>query len=602
MLRRFKWGVLSLALVLALLATTVDARQRSQSLTMATVNDSQWEAQRKPSASFLVKLQVLLDRAHASPGEIDGNLGENTRKAIAAFREMKALEPNEHVDEQLWRLLSENDSEAALVTYKITDKDTAGPFSKKIPEDFRKKAAMERLGYTSPEELLAEKFHMSQELLRKLNPGASFDEAEQEIVVANVEREALPRKISRIEVDADKQRVKAYDKDNNIVAVYPATVGSEDRPTPKGEFKVTDIAENPVYHYDPALHLRGVHVEEKLNIPPGPNNPVGAVWINLSAEGYGIHGTPDPDKISKAASHGCIRLTNWDALELARHVSKGTPVVIGEGEKTGELQLPSQGSQQMGLSLVATDVTPLPERNPARTGAPPQQTPPPPGEVATLPWTETEITVAKAECAEALSSATLDYEALPPIKEGLCGAPAPILLKSLGSDPKVAIDPPATVTCALAKALSAWLNETVQPEANALFHSPVVKLYAASYACRNRNGGADQPLSEHALANAVDISDFVLASGEQIAVVESWPNGPATPPLPLPNPGRLSSETFKMQRVSVSSVDRERDFLKFVHDEACKTFGTVLGPNADEAHKNHFHVDMKERRGASFCQ
>jgi hypothetical protein len=219
-----------------------------------------------------------------------------------------------------------------------------------------------------------------------------------------------------------------------------------------------------------------------------------------------------------------------------------------------------------------------------------------------MPWTDTEIAAAKDQCNETLSSITLDYEPLPPVKEGLCGAPAPILLKSLGSDPKVVVEPPATVTCALAKALSSWLIETVQPEAKALFYSPVVKLHAASYACRNRNGGANQPLSEHALANAVDVSDFVLASGEQIAVVESWPSDLVNPPLPLPNPRRVSSETFKMQRVSVSSVDRKRDFLEFVHDEACKTFGTVLGPDADEAHKSHFHLDMKQRQGASFCQ
>jgi hypothetical protein len=129
------------------------------------------------------------------------------------------------------------------------------------------------------------------------------------------------------------------------------------------------ITENPVYHYDPALHFRGVHVNEKLNIPPGPNNPVGAVWIDLSAEGYGIHGTPDPDKISKSASHGCIRLTNWDALELAKHLSKGTPVLIEEGEKTGGLEAPNQGSQQ----LAATEEPKLPQQNPARGGQPTEQ-------------------------------------------------------------------------------------------------------------------------------------------------------------------------------------------------------------------------------------
>ena len=317
-------------------AQNLEARQQSHGPTMASINEAEWHDSVKPSASLLVKLQILLDRAHASPGVIDGKHGENSRKAIVAFGEMNGLESTEQVDEQVWRMLTKS-SEAALVTYEITDKDIAGPFPKEIPEGFHKKAAMEHLGYTRPEELLAEKFHMSQDLLRKLNPGASFHEAGQDIVVANVQRESLPHKIARVEVDADKQRVKAYDKDNNIVAIYPATVGSEDRPSPKGDFKVTGIAENPVYHYDPALNLRGVHVEEKLDIPPGPNNPVGAVWISLSAEGYGIHGTPDPDKISKAASHGCIRLTNWDALELARHLSKGTPVVIEEGEKTGGL-------------------------------------------------------------------------------------------------------------------------------------------------------------------------------------------------------------------------------------------------------------------------
>ena len=187
---------------------------------------------------------------------------------------------------------------------------------------------MDRLGYTSPPELLAEKFHMSQELLRKLNPGASFDKEGEEIVVANVERDSLSGKISRIKVDATRQRVEAYGESDKLVAIYPATVGSEDRPTPKGEFKVMKISENPVYHYDPSHNFRGVHVDEKLDIPPGPNNPVGAVWIDLSAEGYGIHGTPDPDKISKSVSHGCIRLTNWDAVRVAQMTKVGMEVIF----------------------------------------------------------------------------------------------------------------------------------------------------------------------------------------------------------------------------------------------------------------------------------
>ncbi len=578
--------------LLALPASALAARQRSPSLTLGSVNDATWQEQAKPSTALLVKLQVLLDRAHASPGEIDGTLGENTRKAIAAYAEMKGLGSTEQVTEEVWHAITESETEPALVSYKITEKDTHGPFSKKIPEDFRAKASMDRLGYTSPRELLAEKFHMSQELLRKLNPVASFDKEGEEIVVANVERDSLSGKISRIKVDATRQRVEAYGEGDKLVAIYPATVGSEDRPTPKGEFKVTKITENPVYHYDPALHLRGVHVDEKLDIPPGPNNPVGAVWIDLSAEGYGIHGTPDPDKISKSASHGCIRLTNWDALTLAKHLSKGTPVPIEEGEKTGELAAPNQSSQQ----LAGIEESPLPERSPVARGS--EQTPLAPGQMTLIPWTETEIAEAKGKCSEALSSLTLNYEPLPPIKEGLCGAPAPILLKSISRDPEVALDPPATVTCNLAKALSAWLNESVQPQAKSLFNSSVTKLHIGSYTCRNRNGGAEQPLSEHALANAIDISDFVLTSGERIAVVESWPSGP---PLPMPNPGRVSS-TPSVKRVSISLDDPDRAFLKSVRDDACGIFGTVVGPGADEAHKSHLHLDMKERRGGSFCQ
>ena len=231
----------------------------------------------------------------------------------------------------MWRTLTKDDTEAVLVSYTISAKDVAGPFIEKVPSDYREKANLKRLAYTSAEELLAEKFHMSEALLRQLNPGVAFDQAGTEIVVASVQREDLPRKIARVEVNAAEQRVRAYDKDDRVVAIYPATVGSGERPSPEGEFKVTAVAENPTYNYDPSLNLRGVDVQEKLELPPGPNNPVGVVWIALSAKGYGIHGTPEPEAVSKRASHGCIRLTNWDALELAKHVSRGTPVSISGG-------------------------------------------------------------------------------------------------------------------------------------------------------------------------------------------------------------------------------------------------------------------------------
>jgi lipoprotein-anchoring transpeptidase ErfK/SrfK len=356
--------------------SSLDARQQAAELSITGINEAEWQDEVKPSTALLVKLQILLDRAHASPGVIDGTLGENTRKAIAAFSELKGLKPTEQLDEQLWRALVGANSEASLIPYKITEKDTRGPFSKKIPEDYREKAAMDRLGYTSPEELLAEKFHMSEDLLRKLNPGASLDKPGEEILVANVEHDSLPGKIARVEVDAKQQRLKAFTGESQLVAIYPATVGSEDRPSPKGEFEVTKITEDPVYNYDPALQLRGVKVNEKLTIPPGPNNPVGAVWIDLSAEGYGIHGTPDPEQVSKAASHGCVRLTNWDALQLARHLSSGSSVVIHDGQKTGALQTPSGDSQRTGSILAAADAISLPDRH----SAPKEETPSSPGQ------------------------------------------------------------------------------------------------------------------------------------------------------------------------------------------------------------------------------
>lgn len=312
-----------------------------------SVNNAEWR-RGSPSASLLVRLQVLLDRAHASPGQIDGNRGENTRKAVAAFRDMRGLGAGEQIDEELVRTLTNNDGEPALVAYTITDNDVAGPFIEKVPDDFREKASLKHLSYTSPQELLAEKFHMSEKLLEQLNPNVSFDQAGTSIVVANVQRGDLPSRISRVDVDATGQRVLAYDKDDNLVAVYPATVGSDERPSPSGEFKVSGIAENPTYHYDPSLNFRGVHVQEPLDLPPGPNNPVGLVWIALSAKGYGIHGTPEPEAVGKRASHGCIRLTNWDALELAHHVKKGTPVTINT-RTTGATAGRRQSSREEGV-------------------------------------------------------------------------------------------------------------------------------------------------------------------------------------------------------------------------------------------------------------
>jgi lipoprotein-anchoring transpeptidase ErfK/SrfK len=195
---------------------------------------------------------------------------------------------------------------------------------------------LQALSYRSPREMLAERFHMSEDLLAALNLGRKLDVAGERITVVNVDTDDLPRKASRLEIDKSAQTLRAFDREGALLAFYPVTVGSAERPAPDGTLKVTRVAEKPTYRYDPSYRFAGVRAREPFTIQPGPNNPVGLVWIALSEKGYGIHGTPDPSKISKSHSHGCIRLTNWDALELASAVGKGTPVeLIGSEDARG---------------------------------------------------------------------------------------------------------------------------------------------------------------------------------------------------------------------------------------------------------------------------
>ena len=282
----------------------------------------------KPTAAG-VRLQVLLDRAHFSPGAIDGRFGENAKKALRAYAEARQLPVSDAVTDDVWTALRADDRPVTM-TYAITEQDVAGPFLKKLPSKMEDMKELTKLGFTSAREALAEKFHMSEQLLAALNSGRHFDRAGDTIVVVDTSGagEGIPTKAERIEVDKIRQTVKLFDKTNALIGFYPATVGSEEKPSPSGTLKVTEVSRNPYYRYNPAYRFKGVHSRKPFTIKPGPNNPVGTVWINLSAEGYGIHGTPSPEKISKAESHGCVRLTNWDAERVAGRVSKGTPVAF----------------------------------------------------------------------------------------------------------------------------------------------------------------------------------------------------------------------------------------------------------------------------------
>jgi lipoprotein-anchoring transpeptidase ErfK/SrfK len=282
---------------------------------------------------ILIKAQVLLDRAHFSPGEIDGKDGDNFKKALVAFAAAQGLNSRGELTDEIWQKLTATSEEPVLTKYTISNDDVRGPFVNSIPTKLEKMKDLPVLAYTSPREKIAEKFHMSQELLSALNPKQKFETANETTVVANVMQNDAPKRAARVEVDKSAQVLKVFGRDQQLLAIYPVTVGSTEKPAPSGRLKVTGISKNPTYRYNPKYAFKGVQATKPFTIKPGPNNPVGLVWIGLSGEGYGIHGTPDPSKVSKTASHGCIRLTNWDALRVASAVVKGTPVDFSGDEE-----------------------------------------------------------------------------------------------------------------------------------------------------------------------------------------------------------------------------------------------------------------------------
>lgn len=286
------------------------------------------EATRGPSP-IVLKAQILLDRAGASPGVIDGIFGGNVAKAIASVEAVLELPVDGRLDPQVWAALGGDQAADVLVEYVITEEDANYPFLPAIPGDYAEQAALPGLYYTSPEERFGERFHMDVRLLAALNREADFRRPGATIIVAAVEGQPVMGKISRIEADKSARQVRAYDAQDRLVVAYPATIGSSDNPSPSGEHIVNTIAPNPVYYYNPDNFVQGDNTEP-LELPPGPNNPVGTMWIDLSEPTYGIHGTPEPSKIDKTGSHGCIRLTNWDAEELATLVERGVAVSFVE--------------------------------------------------------------------------------------------------------------------------------------------------------------------------------------------------------------------------------------------------------------------------------
>jgi len=269
-------------------------------------------------------LQVLLDRMGISPGVIDGQAGSNVRKAVLSANTKTGRDLSLLTEDQLrGELLASGGP--AFESYIIQPDDVSGPFVAAIPVDYAQKARLPAMSYTSVAEMLAERFHMDENYLRQLNPGVNFSQIGTEIRVANPGIVSTDT-VVRIEADKSAEQVRAYDELGNLVAAYPSTIGSAATPSPSGIVTIERIAINPNYTYNPKINFTQGKNKSVLTIPPGPNGPVGSVWMALSKPTYGIHGTPAPARIGKTNSHGCIRLTNWDAKELAGMVSKGVSV------------------------------------------------------------------------------------------------------------------------------------------------------------------------------------------------------------------------------------------------------------------------------------
>jgi lipoprotein-anchoring transpeptidase ErfK/SrfK len=322
--------VISSILLLAISgwAATVSPKRPIQ-LMVSQIEDPTKVAVVGPGAtgSHVVRAQILLDRATYSPGQIDGQYGDDLGVAIKGYQEAHNLKPSGTIDTEMWALLNA-DVHPLLVTYTITALDVKGPFEA-IPKDVQEQAKMKWLGYESAEEGLGEKFHLSPKLLAELNPGLDLKSAGVEITVPDVRRSAGGRAV-RVVVSKSKRTVTAYGVGGRILAQYPATIGGEHDPLPIGHWTITSVSRDPWFFYNPEHFWYANPATATAKVAPGPRNPVGVVWMGLSKEHYGIHGTPDPGHVRHGESAGCIRLTNWDASALASMVRRGTPAMLEE--------------------------------------------------------------------------------------------------------------------------------------------------------------------------------------------------------------------------------------------------------------------------------
>lgn len=309
--------------------TSKGTKAEKTSWTLDNLNNVNWyENIGKGQFPVYARAQVMLNNLHASPGAIDGSSGKNTLKALASFQQMNGLKPTGQLDKDTWTsLVNAQNGRPAYIEYTLTDADIKGPYAQ-IPHDYALQAKMKGLYYSRVTEMLGEKFHIDEGFLKQLNSGVQFNKAGQKVLVPNV-RNNLPEDIHLIIAHKGAKQLYLFNAKNQMIGSFPATIGSSDTPSPAGTYKVTGATPNPYYSYSPSNFVQGKNLKP-LTLPPGPNAPVGNMWIGLSKRSFGIHGTPNPSTISKTASHGCIRLTNWDANDLGRKVKAGVIVKFVE--------------------------------------------------------------------------------------------------------------------------------------------------------------------------------------------------------------------------------------------------------------------------------
>lgn len=317
---------ISLALILAALSGLPAAAQTDLPFTAADIEAAAYDGGDLPSgrSALTTKVQVLLDRSGISPGVIDGFKGGMSQSAIMAFERRSGLPIDGVMDPHVWNLLQSFAALPATKDYTITAEDAQG-LADAIPTDYAEKAKMPAMAHTSVAERLGERFHMDEKFIAFLNPGVDLVPGSTIKVVDTGSR--MRGSVARILVDVNTRRVAGFDANGRLLVDYPATIGSSATPSPSGSHHVKTVALNPNYTYNPQKNFQQGDNDKVLVVPPGPNGPVGTVWIGLSKPTYGIHGTPTPSQLFRNQSMGCVRLTNWDAEELARMVTPETTAV-----------------------------------------------------------------------------------------------------------------------------------------------------------------------------------------------------------------------------------------------------------------------------------